>query len=206
MSWPNAKCKNHIVYLLCCFFSWKLYNKNNIWYFMVLVILVVILEQLCVLVHCEGESLYEGVKARGAVLYLLPENLGQFVWTVETVCVTGLPFHQRISARWEQHLKKKITYYRPGGRWPSQSWGCRSRRCIWTRRYRDKLLIIEPWLMQELTGNFFLFTIKSCPNTEPESCSEGRTTWALSRVNSQIQKIFRSRQCSKTFKSIFISA
>ena len=71
---------------------------------MVLVILVVILEQLCVLVHCEGESLYEGVKARGAVLYLLPENLGQFVWTVETVCVTGLPFHQRISARWEQHL------------------------------------------------------------------------------------------------------
>ena len=74
---------------------------------MVLVILVVILEQLCVLVHCEGESLYEGVKARGAVLYLLPENLGQFVWTVETVCVTGLPFHQRISARWEQHLKKK---------------------------------------------------------------------------------------------------
>ena len=72
---------------------------------MVLVILVVILEQLCVLVHCEGESLYEGVKARGAVLYLLPENLGQFVWTVKTVHILGISLHQGISARREEHLE-----------------------------------------------------------------------------------------------------
>ena len=68
---------------------------------------VVKLEELCVFLNSECEPLEEGVKAWSSVLYLLPENLGQFVWTVETVGVTGLPFHQRISARWEQHLKKK---------------------------------------------------------------------------------------------------
>ena len=66
---------------------------------------VVILEQLGVFLHSEREPLDEGEQARSSVLYLFPDNLGQFVWTVKTGNILGISLHQGISARGEEHLK-----------------------------------------------------------------------------------------------------
>ena len=67
---------------------------------------IVILEELCVLLYSEGESLNEGVEAWSSVLYLSPDNLGQFVWSVKTVGVSGLSLHKRVGTRREEHLEQ----------------------------------------------------------------------------------------------------
>ena len=68
---------------------------------------VVKLEEFCVFLNSECEPLEEGVKAWSSVLYLLPENLGQFVWTVKTVHVLQISLHQGIRAGGEEHLNKQ---------------------------------------------------------------------------------------------------